>query len=129
MRNVACYRSWWSERIIWRNWGEGTGVHYDMDVYKQGECEKTNNGIKRNENEQSQIYANQTKRSKKLTVRNESKNQCQKMKHTKGTSQHNMACKTRLSTQKQTNCAARNTKKTRKCRREKPAKNKKCKNK
>ena len=43
---------------------EERGVRCDMNVYKQMEGEKRSNGVKRNENEQSQIYANQTKREK-----------------------------------------------------------------
>ena len=71
-----------------------------MDMYTQGEGKKTNNGVKRNENEQWQIYANQMKRAKKPTVRNEQKINAQKCNNAKMTSQRNTLCKNTLPTQK-----------------------------
>ena len=112
---------------LWQ--ANGFAVRYN--VHMQVKWKKTNNGVKRNENEQLQIYVyvNQTKREKKITVRNGEKINVKRWNNAKGTSHHNIACNTRLQTQKQANSAVRNIKRTRKYHREKPAKNKKYKNK
>ena len=49
-------RRWWcSERIVLRNLGVSRGLRYEMNVHKQTKSNKTNNGAKKNENEQAQI--------------------------------------------------------------------------
>ena len=92
LTNTECWQrwSWCSERIIWRNGGGGRGERCDMDVYTEGGGKKTNNGAKKPENEQSQIYVNQTKWAKKTTTRNTQKKQQQKSE----TSQNELRCPT-----------------------------------
>ena len=44
------------EGTMWRNREEGRGARCDMDGNTQGGQKKTNNGAKKNENEQAQIW-------------------------------------------------------------------------
>ena len=65
------------------------------------------------------------KRAKKIN-RKKQKINTQRCNNANMTSQHKIVCKNTLPTQKQTNFSVRNSEKTHKSRREKPAKNKKC---
>ena len=46
------------EGTMGRNRGEARGERCGMNAYKQGEGKRTNNGAKKTENEQAQIYVN-----------------------------------------------------------------------
>ena len=81
------------DMVVWEDYlEEWRGRSCDMDMYTQGEDKKTNNEVKWNENEQSQIYANQMKIAKKINRKKWAKNQCTKMYQRKHaiTTQHSM---------------------------------------
>ena len=61
------------EGIMWRNRREGIGARCDMDGNTQAETKKTNNGAKRNENEQVQICLTRYFTKQKQQSRNEPK--------------------------------------------------------
>ena len=53
--------------------GEVRGARYDMNVYKQEQSRKTNNGPQKNENEHAQIDVTRWFAQQKMQARNEPK--------------------------------------------------------